>query len=190
MSATLTPEQLQLLSSIETLLADNQNLISLPLTAINQGIAQLSVLSAKAIAKVANTLTKQIAADIVTNSNAVDSLGTSILQPLYDWQAQNELLLTQLAASAGLTQPGDPLTAALVESAAEQPELAYSATLLMALREAMGRFDGLVEVLREIRDRMPPLAVRNEGEAAATGEKDEVGGDTDPGYAWLGELTD
>lgn len=159
-----TPENLQLLSSIDTLLAQGENQIALPMTAINQGIAKLSVQSAKTITGIQNVLLKSINQANVAQENDLDPLGMAILRPLQDWQEQNNLLLTQLAASSGLTQPGDPLEAALVNQLAEEPELAYSATLLIALRDVLPHFKALIEVLREIRDRMPGVPVSIDGE--------------------------
>jgi hypothetical protein len=184
--STITPENAQLLDSISTLLADAENNITLPMTAINQGIAQLSVQNAKALTKIQGALIKSIEQHAVTNDNAIDQLGMAILAPMQGWQEENNLLLTQLAASAGLTQPGDPLEAALVAQVADEPELAYSATLLIALRDALPHLAELVEVLREIRDRMPPTAIRNVGEQPAAGEDDEQVGGDDPDYASFG----
>ncbi len=161
-------EQLQLLHSIETLLADAENQIALPLTRINQGIAKLSAQNSKTITPIMNRLLRSIEQFAVDNDNAIDALGLAILQPLQDWQAENNLLLTQLAAGAGLTQPGDPLEAALLAQVADEPELAYSATLLLAIRDALPYLGQLIEVLREIRDRMPSPPVEFPGELHAT----------------------
>jgi len=181
--STLTPEHVQLLDSIETLLADGTNSISLPMTAINQGIAALSATSAKTITSIQGKLIKSIQAHAVANDNDIDRFGMIILQPLQDWQSENNLLLTQLAAHAGLTQPGDSLEAALVQEVAEAPELAYSATLLIALRDALPYLGKLVEVLREIRDRMPGQPMRFAGEplAEAPAELVKVHGEVDLG---------
>lgn len=167
MAKSLTPEQQQLLDSIETLLADGENLVTLPLTAINQGIAQLSGMSGKTVAQIQSKLLKSIDQFAVDNDNAIDGFGLTLLKPLQDWQDENNLLLTQLAASAGLTQPGDPLEAALTQEIASVPELAYSATLLMAIRDFLPSFGALIEVLREIRDRMPGAAAETPGEIPA-----------------------
>ena len=167
---TTTAGNAQLMGAINTLVADEEDNVALPMTAINQWIAQLSQQSSKTIVGVGNAIIKSIAAGNVSSSNDVDAVGTQLLQPLYDWQSQNDLVLTQLAAGVGLTQPGEPLESALLNQTAQAPELAYSASLLLALREAMSHFGGLIEVLREIRDRMPPLAASVPGEAPQTGD--------------------
>jgi hypothetical protein len=158
-----------LMGAIQALLEDEENNVALPMTTLNQGIAKLSQESSRLIARVGNKLIAGIAARAVESDNHIERLGTAILAPLYTWQAENDLLLTQLAAKTGLTKPGDSLEMALVAQTAEAPELAYSATLLIALREAMGEFRGLIEVLREIRDRMPPIAASVAGEARERG---------------------
>jgi hypothetical protein len=167
MAEPLTPEQAQLLEAIETLLGDNANAIQLPLTAINQSIAQLSVQNSRAIASIQSKLLKSIDQFMVDNSNAVDALGMAILAPLQGWQDENYILLTQLAAGAGLTGPGDPLEAALIKEVAEEPQVALSASLLIALRDALPYLAQLIEVLREIRDRMPSLPAHVPGEPEA-----------------------
>lgn len=178
-TAETTSGKAQLMQSIDAVLADNEEQISLPLTALNQGIAQLSQDASKAVVRVGNAITRALVQTSTDQSNALDALGTAILQPLYDWQTENDLLLNHLAAAAGLIQPGDPLMQALANQTAEVPELAYSATLLIALREAMGVFPQLIEVLREIRDRMPPLSVHDAGEARASEPTNQAEGGTD-----------
>ena len=54
-----------------------------------------------------------------------------------------------------------------MQEVAEAPELAYSATLLIALRDALPYLGQLIEVLREIRDRMPGQPIRFVGEPLA-----------------------
>lgn len=176
-------DNLQLLKSIEALLVDGEDSISLPLTAINQGIAKLSALSSKTILKLQADLLKYLDLGNVDSENDLDALSVAILRPIQDWQLENNLLLTQLAAGAGLTQPGDPLEQALVNQVAQEPELALSATLLIALRDFGGKVDSLVEVLREIRDRMPqfPVHVQGEPEAIAPAEQLPMPG---LGYLW------
>ena len=83
-------------------------------------------------------------------------------------------MLQDLSAAAGLRQPGDPLEAALIEQVSVAPDIAYSATLLLALRDAMPHLGRIVEVLREIRDRMPGQPIQFEGEAAAVDEPDAI----------------
>lgn len=176
MSQAKTPEQLQLLGAIETLLAEGENQISLPLTAINQSIAALSVQSSKSVVSIQNRLIRSIEQHAVAQDNEIDAFGLAILKPLQDWQEENNLLLNHLAAAAGVIQPGDPLEAALVTQVAEQPELAYSATLLIALRDVLPLFGQIVEVLREIRDRLPnaPVHVPGEPRASAVAIEDQL----------------
>ena len=167
----------QLLSAIENLLAGEEDTLSIPLSKINQGIAQLVTQNEKLVTKLQGKVIKDINRHLTHQDNAIDGLSTTVLSGLQAWQDSTHLLLTQLAAKSGLTGPGDPLEQALVEQVAEAPELAYSAALLIALREAMGRFDGLVEVLREIRDRIGGEPVRFAAEQPAVDELEVVIGE-------------
>jgi hypothetical protein len=162
----------QLLAAINALLADNEEQIQLPLTAIALSAAQLSQQTSGAVTRLGNAITKHIALGIVDNANGLDFLSTAILQPLYDWQTENDLLLNHLAASAGLIQPGDPLVNALMDQAAQEPELAYSAIMAVAIHDLRDVARQIVEVLREMRDRMPgaPVAIPTEQQA----DQDEI----------------
>jgi hypothetical protein len=162
-----TSQNAALMNAINSVFEDNEENITLPMTAVNEGIAALSKQTSSAIVKLGNTIVKSIVQGSVDNDNAIESLGTAILQPLYDWQAENDLLLNHLASAAGLIQPGDPLTQALVTQATEQPELALSAVLLLALQQQTNSMTALVEVLREIRDRLPGVPAEFAGESKA-----------------------
>jgi hypothetical protein len=181
-----TQENAQLLAAITELVIDNADTIAVPATALNRFIAQLSQTNSRSLVKVQGALIKSIDQAAIDNNNAIDQLGLAILAPLNDWFAENQLLLTQLAASAGLTQPGDPLEKALLQSVADEPELAYSATLLIALRDFRPLLADIAEALREIRDRLPPLTTRTREEAPATGDPEAIVVETDPRYASLG----
>lgn len=185
-SAGLTAADAQLLESIDTLLADNSNEIMLPMTALNQGIAKLSVENAKAITQIQGRLVKDIERHAVTSDNEIDALSMAILAPLQGWQDENLLLLTQLASAAGLTQPGDPLESALVAQVADAPELAYSATLLIAMRDALPHLAEIVIALREIRDRLPLAPVRFPGEIPDASQIDDNGSGVDAEGWWEG----
>jgi hypothetical protein len=173
-----TGEQIGLLQAIKAGQDENDAEISLVLNSLNKGVAQLVAKNGKIITDLQGKVLKQLNQRCVDNDNHIDALSTAIL----GW-GQNELsdvhmLLTQLAASAGATSPGDPLEAALVDQLAAAPDIAYSATLLMALREGMPILALIARTLQEIRDRMPGTPVRYTGEAP-TGEKSEFDDEVD-----------
>lgn len=169
MADELTADQLALMGAIETLNAQDEHDIAIPLTALNQSIAALTQQNSKQLVKIQNALIKSIAQDVVNDGNALDSISVALLGPIQDQLNESTFLLTQLASAAGLTDPGDPLEAALVKQVAEEPQIAMSATLLIAIRELQPTFNDLVEVLREIRDRMPQVPVAVPGETPSTG---------------------
>lgn len=160
----MTPDQIALLQEIEATLTQNDAAIQIPLTKIHQGIAELSKDNAKIITKLQGKVIKFLDRTVTSHDNELDRVQTLVLRGLQNWQNDNRLMLTQLAAKTGLTAPGDPLEAALVERVAEAPDLAYSATLLLALREFQRPLGRLIEVLEEIRDRLPGAPVQVPGE--------------------------
>lgn len=173
----------RLLQAIDDAQAQNEDDLLLVMTALNQGIAKLSVQNSRSLTSIEGRLIKSIDQYAVDNSNAIDQLGMAILGPINDWQDENLLLLTQLAAQAGLTQPGDPLEAALLQSVADEPQLAYSATLLIALRDALPFLGQLIEVLREIRDRMPVFPATAPGEIPSIAGAEQLPGEPLP-FPW------
>jgi hypothetical protein len=163
----------QLLEGIHALLVENEASISLPLNKLNSGIAQLTEENSKIITRLMGKILRSISLRTRENDDALDTLGVHILAPLQTWEQENNLLLTQLAAKTGLTQPGDPLESALLNQVADAPELAYSATLLLAIREAMPMFQRIADALEEIRDRLPATPVRIAGEEEPGDDDDE-----------------
>lgn len=158
-----TAEQ-QLLQAIEEMLVGEESAIAIPLTKMNQGIAQLSEENSKLITRMQGKILKSLARHVTAEDNDLELLSTVILNGLQQWQNENHLLLTQLAAKAGFTNAGDELEAALIQQVAEAPELAYSATLLLAIRDAFPYAERLIRVLEEIRDRMGGASVQLPGE--------------------------
>jgi hypothetical protein len=184
-----TQADADLLDAINTLTATHADSVTIPYSVLNQGIADLVAANGATIAKVSKVLTRKLDQAVTDNDNGLELVGTVILQGINAYLTENDLLLNHLAASAGILKPGDPLESVLLNQVAEAPELAYSATLLIALRDALPIGRQIVEVLREIRDRLPPSAIRLAGEAADSEEED---GETSPdaAYADIGDLTE
>lgn len=132
-----TGEQIALLQAIKAGQDENDNEISLVLNSLNKGVAGLVAKNGKILTDLQGKIIKKLHQQFVDNDNTIDSVSTSILGWTQSQLDDTQLLLTQLAASAGMTAPGDPLEAALTETLAEAPEIAYSASLLLSLREAM-----------------------------------------------------
>ena len=152
-SATIANAEEQFLAALETLLATQESNVSLPLTTLNKSITDAVSVNAKLIRKVQGRILKALDKPVVGVSNELDRIGTVLLEPLQAWADNTQLLLTQLSAKTGLTQVGDPLEQALVEQVTEAPELAYSASLLLALREWTPYLARIASALEEIRDR-------------------------------------
>lgn len=169
-----TGDQIALLQAIAQGQSANDAEISLVLNSLNRHVAQLSQKNGKIITGIQETVLKKINQELVDNDNAIDPVSTAILARTQEWLNDNQLLLQDLSAAAGLRQPGDPLEAALIEQVSVAPDIAYSATLLLALRDAMPHLGRIVEALREIRDRLPGQPIQFEGEAVAVDEPDAI----------------
>jgi hypothetical protein len=161
---------IDLLENIKTVLVDNEQSISLVLSTLNKGIAQMVRDNQQQVNKVAGKVLGWLTKVTTANANALDPVATAILQRIIDYSQQNEFLLTQIAAAAGLTQPGDPLEAALIDRATEAPEIAYSASLLIALREAMAPIERIAVALERIADAQGAASASDESEIESADE--------------------
>jgi len=159
-----------LLAAITTLVAGNDEAVQIPMSLINQDVAKAVFSNSKTLSGISNLLVKKIGQAVTDNDNDIELAGTAMLQGIGATLDQNALLLNHLASAAGLLQPGDPLEAALLDQTAEAPELAYSASLLLAIREAMPHLGAIVEVLREIRDVLAGSPADDSAEPAAAND--------------------
>jgi hypothetical protein len=146
----VTHEQVELFRAIQAGLGENDYEISLVKNALNKGIAQLAFKNTKVINDLQGQLLKSIDAGLIDNDNIIDGASTALLGWTQSALDDTQQLLTQLAASTGLTSPGDPLEAALTQKLADQPDMAYSASLFLALREAMPHLGCICKYLERI----------------------------------------
>lgn len=173
-SQSLSVRDGELLAAISDVIGENDDAVRVPMSVLNQDIANLVAENAKVIARVSNVLTRRLTQSVTDSDNDLELIGTVLLSGLHAQVQENDLLLNHLASSAGMIGPGDPLEAALLNQVADAPELAYSATLLIALKEAMPIGWAIVEVLREIRDRLQGEPIAFQGEFPALEEPDAI----------------
>ena len=162
------------LQSIDQFIGENHEGLSVPMTTLNQAISNLIEGNGKAIKGLTSRVVKAIDRHVVTNDEQVDSALTTLLQGIDAWLSSQEYALTLMSSKGGLLEIGEPLAAVLAEDAAQGKQLAYQGTLVLSIREAEGKIDELIEVLREIRDRMPGQPVQWPGETPALGEDDVI----------------
>ena len=162
------------LQSIDQFIGENHEALSVPMTALNQGLDALITANGKAVKGLTNRVLAAINKRVVKDDEATDSAITTLLQGIDAWLAGQHFTLTQMAAKGGLTEVGEGLEAALAQDAAAGKQLAYQGTLVLSIREAEGKIDELIEVLREIRDRMPGQPVQWPGETPALDEDDVI----------------
>ena len=156
------------LQSIDQFIGENHEGLSVPMTTLNQAISNLIEGNGKAIKGLTSRVVKAIDRHVVTNDEQVDSALTTLLQGIDAWLSSQEYALTLMSSKGGLLEIGEPLAAVLAEDAAQGKQLAYQGTLVLSIREAEGKIDELIEVLREIRDRMPGQPVQSAWRNAGT----------------------
>lgn len=173
----------QVLMSIDELLAGQDDKIILPLTTLNTATTTLVDKNAKIVTRLMEKILKHLDKATTKNLDALDSVYTSVLAGLDDWQFNVNFLLSQLAAKGGFTEAGEPLEAALDKNITDAAQLTYTGTLVLAIHELKPFLIDLIEVLREIRDRMPPQSIRVVGEKPAEAPTEGP----DAGSEWITE---
>jgi hypothetical protein len=157
----------QVLMSIDELLVANDDKLVVPMTTLNKATSSVFQKNTKIITQLQQKILKAADLETTKHLDALDGVYTTVLQGLDTWQFDVNFLLTQLAAKGGFTEAGQSLEHALEKELSEAPQLAYQGTLVLAVAEAIPYLNQLIEVLREIRDRMPPNAMRVAGEVPA-----------------------
>lgn len=186
----------QVLESIDELLAGQDDQLIMPMNVLNQATAKIVEKNAKIITRMQDKLLRVADKQTTRSMDHLDGVFTRVMGGLDSWQFDMNFLLTQLAAKGGFTKAGEPLEAALMQEATRAPDLAYGATLVLAVKEAIPFFTQLIEVLREIRDRMSPQAIKIAGETPAEEPEVEAEAQTDEAtegpvedddYEWIDE---
>lgn len=160
----------QALDALNELLAKEGDTLSIPYSALAEQLATIAVPGTKLVKQLQARLLKQAAKSNVNSSNLMDWFTTTMLASLNQWQDQQRYMLTHIATRSGMIGLNDPLEAALIAEAVRAPEMAYAGTLVLAVKEAIPYFEQLIEVLREIRDRMPAQAIAVKGETPEAGK--------------------
>lgn len=162
------------LESIDELLCSQDDSLVLPMTKLDKAVSDIVVKHAKTVATFQDKILRAASRHTTKAVDQLDGVYTRLLQGLDAWQYDMHFLLQQLAAKGGVIKVGDPLETALIEEATRAPELLYGGTLVLSVKEAVGHLDDLIEVLREIRDRMPPRALRLRGEPPSLDAGEDV----------------
>src|SRR6202044_3810740 len=114
----------------------------------------------KGIRSVQGKILKQLGTHSVEIDNLLDPSATAILQSLNTATAEIEWLLQSAAVKGGMLGVGDRLTPEAIAQMGAVPEQMLGSTLVLQLGELRPVLLAIVEVLGEIRDRMPALPVR------------------------------
>lgn len=164
----------QVLRSIDELLTEQDNTMIIPMTQVSNTVKEVVEKNAKLITRMQGKILRGLNTTTTHHLDMLDGVHTRILGGLDAWQSDVHYMLTQLASKSNSIQTGQRLEDMLIHEAEKAPELAYAGTLVLAVKEAIPYFEQLIEVLREIRDRMPGSPVSFPGEKAAADEDETI----------------
>lgn len=164
----------QVYAAIDQLLVEQDDHLMLPMTKLNIAIKGLFEENTRAITKIQDKLIRKVDRETTKQSDHLDVALTRVQNALETWQQETQYLLTQIAAKGGIVKAGDPLESALLTDLAQAPQLQLGTTLVLEVSRLGPYFVSLIEVLREIRDRMPGTPVRFAGEPAAEEDPEAV----------------
>ncbi len=147
----------EVLAAIDAYMAQTENAIAIPYSALNQAISDYVGENGKAIKRITERILREADKHWVQTDNKLNALTTGLLGGIDSYLGETEFMLRDVANRAGLIEPGDPLTQALLTEQAKTPQLEYGATLVLAVKEAVPWLDRIATALERIADKMGPL---------------------------------
>lgn len=175
----MDPNAVVMLDQIDAMQDAQDAALVLPLTALNQSTVDAVGAAQKSVNKLLSRILQRIDRETTTSLDALDGLFTTTSAAINQYLMENEFLVGQLAVKGGLIEVGNSLESALQDEAEQAPQLLYASTLYQALEDLKPMLRDILEVWREIRDRMPPLALHVAGERPAQEPSNEPDADTD-----------
>jgi hypothetical protein len=164
-----------LLANLDTMIGTQEDQLSIPYTRVNQAVVDIVQHNAKPVVKMVDRIIRALDKHTTVQADKVNAVQTTVLAGLESWLFNQEQLLQNLAVKGGVIQPGDTLDAALEASTTEGGGLTYQGSLLLEIAKLEPWLGQLIEVLREIRDRLPPSPIRTPGETPATAAETTIG---------------
>lgn len=171
MSSIEQEAQGQLTDSIEQLLAENDIYMGGLLAGLESCCCNPINDCDKELNKLKKKIIKLILKLQVDFANYIDYLFTKIINILTCFNNQNQWILQQLCVQSGTIGVGGNICSILACTDPVLPVNPGCPTVNLDFTAALGFFSDLIEVLREIRNRMPPEMVELPGEDP-TGEPD------------------
>jgi hypothetical protein len=142
-------------------LADEIELtLAVPVSKISDQLIQQYEQASKAIRKIQNRAVALLDKQLTGVSDGMEVPTTAVLQSLNLQQQQLDWLLQQAAVKVGWLGMGESLTPEKIAAFGQVPEQILGAQMVLQLGALSPLFKRLIEVLEEIRDRMPGLHVQ------------------------------
>jgi hypothetical protein len=158
----------QALEGLESLLSLSESDLSAPIRTLIGAVEAELKLAFACVEKRTKKLKAALGRTDAQAGNALDQVVTRAKSHIQQHVTTNEIVLNQLAVKGGVIQVGDSLDDWTNPPSEPEPVVQWGGTLVLSVREAIPHLDQLIEVLKEIRDRLPGLAFELKGEVPST----------------------
>lgn len=165
------PADQAVLDAIDELQAGIEDSLAGPMQAINNATINVFIEGDKTINKITKTVNQTCDKCTTRALDQLDLVLTQLINALNIWQQDIHFVLTQIVAKAGWTSPGMTLELLMQQWQEVMNKVDFGPPLVLSVKEAIPHFDQLIEVLREIRDRLPPIPLHVVGEPPAHAEQ-------------------
>lgn len=169
----LTAEE-QALEGLESLLSQAEADLAGPIQTLIACVQSEIASNEQHLEKCRRKLKAVLGRNVAQADNSLDAVTTKVTGQCQGHVTTNEITLNQLAVKGGVIQVGDSLDDWVNPPCEPEPVIQWGGTLVLSVREAIPHLDQLIEVLKEIRDRLPGQPVEQPGELPAAELPSEV----------------
>lgn len=172
----LTAEE-QVLKAVAESFAESEDDLAGPIKKLLAHVQDEILQNEKCCTRLKTKFTKFLNKAQAECGNDLSACLSHLASNLYLGIEDDDAILTQLAVKGGLLQVGQDLGTLDEEIEKVEDKLEYGGTLVLAIKEAIPFFNELIQVLREIRDRIPGMPFVAPGETEPESEGDYLKSD-------------
>lgn len=169
----LTAEE-QALKGLLSSLAESEADLSGPIKTLLAHVKDEIDADTRCIQKLSNKLKSGLTKSQAKSGNTLESIISAIVGFLFRSLADSESNLLQLCVKCGLIKIGQTLDDVVALEDEPEQRHDWGGTLVLSVKEAVPYFEQLIEVLREIRDRLPGQPIEYKGEVPAEDFEEQV----------------
>jgi hypothetical protein len=170
----------QALEGLQESLSEQEANLAQPIKTLQKHLADEIDKLDKLIVKQNKKLKASINKQQAKTGNDIEAIISALMSQLFIGIADNESTLGQLSIKSGAINVGDSMD----KVGADKPEPGsgqqWGGVLVLSVKEAIPHIKELIEVLKEIRDRIPGFPIEYKGEVPAKeAESEELPSDTE-----------